>query len=120
MIFLFVVGAWFGLAGGLAYTGRYRSWTASYIFRPYYMLGGLWMGLGLWAIALAILVRGHGWSVLSSVFYVVFLGCAVIFLMSVFWLPKLLRPAWFRAWQDNGSRRTEYARPFRSLMRRRG
>ncbi len=116
MIVLLVVGAPFVAGGLLAYSGRWRSWTSSFTFRPYTIFGSLFLGLAAWFFGPALTFSGA----VGAVFYVLAVASGVVMIASVFWLPDVLLPGWFRAWRAAGSRRADYARPLARPGRRRG
>ncbi len=117
VIFPLVLGALFVLAGVLAYTGRWRSWTATSMWLPRVVFGTVFAGIALWFICLGLALHGKWAHVVTDVAGV--FGLA--FVISAFWLPAFLLPQWFRDWQAAGAERTRYARVIRTRgSRRRG
>lgn len=91
----------FGLPGWLAYAGQWQRWTTD-SYRPparYLPFGTAWMASGgvLGGLATLIATIGHTAAIIAYIVlgipaFAVF-GCGLMF---CFWIPRRLRPAWYR------------------------
>lgn len=99
--------------GGLAYSGRWRSWVARAGVGPrgrtFSSLGLLYGGIAFCLVPLAALV-GPGPDVLRITLLLAAVAAAWIFIISFFWLPAFARPRWLRSWEARGSNPEEFVR----------
>ena len=104
-----VAGLLLGLVGLGAYLGYAKPIVATGFPTPYLFFGVAWLGLSGVASALAVTLSSAGLEILGLLLGLVAIGCFALTLVSFFWFPRRLQPAWFRGWVDRG-RRTEELR----------
>jgi hypothetical protein len=99
-----VAGLPLGLLGLSAYLGYAKPIVAIGFPGPYLCFGGAWFGLSGVVMALAVALSSAGMEILGLLLGLVAFGCFALMLLSFFWLPRRLQPAWYRGWADRGKR----------------
>jgi apolipoprotein N-acyltransferase len=108
-LLLIVVGAFFGIFGLLAYTGKSRRWTSSPQGRafPYFPFGLAWMGAGIVIVGIFGLISALG-TIAAYISVVVFAlpGFALFFcgLAFVIRTPRRFLPTWYLEYRGHAKR----------------
>jgi len=97
-------GLLLGLAGLSAYLGYAKPIVAIGFPGPYLFFGATWVGPSGVAICLSQLFLEAGYEVPGLLLGLAAFGCFGLMLLSFFWLPRRLQPAWYRGWVDRGKR----------------
>ena len=111
-----VAGLLLGLVGLAAYLGYAKPVVATGFPTPYLFFGVAWLGLSGVASAVAVTLSSAGLDILGLLLGLVAFACFTLALVSFFWLPRRLQPAWFRGWVDRG-RRVEELREWATWRR---
>lgn len=107
-----VAGLLFTSLGLAAYTGRWKRWLVRDILNwRYFGFAMLYAGLAFLLFPVAALAAEVDLVWPARILMILGIAGTWITIMAVFWLPKFMRPRWYREWEARGADRNEFARP---------
>ncbi|MGP5607615.1 hypothetical protein [Arthrobacter rhombi] len=94
----FVFGLLNFIAGILAYRGRYQAWLIlkGSLLPGWPGLASLYLGVAFMMIGVGPLVLGYAPPLLQLAHFFLLFPCLVVGIISVFWLPSFMIPAWIK------------------------